>query len=166
MIYASYQSEAFFYEQAMRIEVIRENRQKTYTEGGLYVDGERVCDTLEDMDRGLTQDMGEAKVKAKKVYGETAIPTGCYKVRIDTYSPKFGGMPFYKEVCNGTLPRLENVPGYEGVLIHVGKTAENTLGCILVGEKVKDGMLTHGKDMFKKLWAKIKDGKDIVIEVK
>lgn len=150
----------------MRIEVKRENRQKTYTEGSLYVNGERICDTLEDMDRGLTQDMGEAQVKAKKVYGETAIPTGVYKVRVDTYSPKFGGMPFYKEVCKGLLPRLENVPAYEGVLIHVGKTAENTLGCILVGEKAQAGLLKNGREAFKRLWEKIKDGKDIVIEVK
>ena len=150
----------------MRIEVKRENRQKTYTEGVLYVNGERICNTLEDMDRGLTQDMGEAQVKAKKVYGETAIPTGVYKVRVDTYSPKFGGMPFYKEVCKGLLPRLENVPGYEGVLIHVGKTAENTLGCILVGEKAQAGLLKNGREAFKRLWEKIKDGKDIVIEVK
>lgn len=150
----------------MRIEVKRTNRQKSYTEGRLYVDGEYICDTLEDTDRGLTQDMDEAQIKTKKVYGETAIPSGVYKVRIDTYSPKFGGMPFYKEVCKGTLPRLENVPGYEGVLIHVGKTAENTLGCILVGEKAQAGVLKQGREAFKKLWEKIKDGKDIVIEIK
>lgn len=150
----------------MKIEVRRKTRSAKYTEGELYVDGVKICDTLEDKDRGLTQAMPEKEIERQKVYGETAIPSGTYKVRLDVYSPKFGVMPYYQEVCKGRLPRLVDVPGYDGVLIHVGRTAENTLGCILVGEKVSVGMLTHGKEAFKRVWEAIKDGKDISIEVK
>ena len=91
----------------------------TYTPGTLYIDGERVCDTLEDLDRGLTQDMSIGEIQSKKIYGETAIPKGTYKITLDVVSPKFSQYPFYMEVCKGKIPRLVDVPGYDGVLIHV-----------------------------------------------
>ena len=149
----------------MKIEVKRTDKGTSYTMGQLYVDGELICDTLEDVDRNLNQHMSEEVIRQKKVYCETAIPRGTYSVTLNVFSSKFGSLPFYKETCGGKLPRLLNVPGYEGVLIHVGKRVENTLGCILVGKKVCTGRLDDGKVAFKKLWDKIKDGKDITISV-
>lgn len=149
----------------MKIEVKRTDKGTSYTMGQLYVDGELICDTLEDVDRNLNQHMSEEVIRQKKVYGETAIPRGTYSVTLNVFSSKFGSLPFYKETCGGKLPRLLNVPGYEGVLIHVGKRVENTLGCILVGKKVGAGHLDDGKAAFKKLWDKIKGGKDITISV-
>lgn len=151
----------------MRIEVVRDYYAEKFTAGRLSVDGEKVCDTLEDTDRGLTKEMGDASVKRVKVSGETAIPKGRYSVTLGVVSPRFGGMPYYKDVCGGRLPRLQDVPGFEGVLIHVGKTADNTEGCILVGERAGGGAcLVKGKDAFKRLWEKIKDARDVEIEVK
>ena len=49
----------------------------------------------------------------------TAIPRGIYELTLDIVSPKFSKYDFYKEVCNGKLPRLKNVKGFEGILIHV-----------------------------------------------
>ena len=149
----------------MKIEVKRTDKGTSFTMGQLYVDGELICDTLEDVDRNLNQHMSEDVIRQKKVYGETAIPRGTYSVTLNVFSSKFGSLPFYKETCGGKLPRLLNVPGYEGVLIHVGKRVENTLGCILVGKKVGAGHLDDGKAAFKKLWDKIKDGKDVTISV-
>ena len=149
----------------MKIEVKRTDKGTSYTMGQLYVDGELICDTLEDVDRNLNQHMSEEVIRQKKVYGETAIPRGTYSVTLNVFSSKFGSLPFYKETCDGKLPRLLNVPGYEGVLIHVGKRVENALGCILVGKKVGVGRLDDGKAAFKKLWDKIKDGKDVTISV-
>lgn len=149
----------------MKIEVKRIDKGASYTMGQLYVDGKLICDTLEDVDRNLNQHMSEEQIRQKKVYGETAIPRGTYSVTLNVFSSKFGSMPFYKETCGGKLPRLLNVPGYDGVLIHVGKRVENTLGCILVGKKISAGHLDDGKAAFKKLWETIKDGKDITISI-
>ena len=98
----------------MELRVQRIAKRDTYTIGRLYIDGERFCDTLEDRVRDLTK---EAKVK-----GQTAIPTGRYRVYL-TYSPRF------KRI----LPLLDSVPHFTGVRIHRGNTAKDTEGCILVG---------------------------------
>lgn len=136
----------------MRIEVIRLRRAEGYTMGKLSVDGQYVCDTLEDADRGLEASMGEAGAARLKVPGETAIPSGEYRVTTAVKSPRFGSMPFYREVCGGRLPRLVGVPGFEGVLIHAGATAANTEGCILVGRSASPGRLEGGREAFRRLW--------------
>ena len=107
-----------------------------YTVSSLVLDEcGKLCDILEDEDRGLTQDMPLEQIKAIKVYGKTAIPKGCYRVRMDRVSPKFKDRPYAKKY-GGCLPYLENVPGYEGVLVHPLTTPEDTDGCIGPGEAV------------------------------
>lgn len=106
----------------MKIEIRRFCRKSNYTVGWLYIDGKLICETLEDKDRGLTQDMSLDEIKKKKVYSHTAIPTGTYKVVVNN-SPKF----------KRNLPRLLNVPGFDGILIHRGNTHHDTAGCLLVG---------------------------------
>ena len=104
-----------------------------YTHGRLFTDeGGFLCWTLEDEDRGLTQDMSLVQIKAKKVYGKTAIPKGTYRVRMDTISPKLKDRPYAKKY-NGILPRLENVPGWTGVLIHPFNVPSESFGCIAPG---------------------------------
>lgn len=107
-----------------------------YTVSSLVLDEcGKLCDILEDEDRGLTQDMPLETIKAIKVYGKTAIPKGCYRVRMDRVSPKFEDRPYAKKY-GGCLPYLENVPGYEGVLVHPLTTPADTDGCIGPGEAV------------------------------
>lgn len=97
-----------------------------YTIGTLYIDGIRFCDTLEDKNRDVNKN-GKFDKGEKKVQGETCIPYGTYKVTLNL-SPRF----------KRPLPRLIDVPDFDGVLIHRGNTAKDTQGCILVGEnKVK-----------------------------
>lgn len=122
----------------------------SYTIGKLYVNGVFECDTLEDTDRGLTNQMTLEEIKAKKVYGVTAIPTGTYSINMTTVSPKFKDRAWSKPY-KGILPRLENVKGYEGVLIHVGNKAEDTLGCILVGENKVKGQVINSTATFYEL---------------
>ena len=86
--------------------------QKTYN-----VDGEYFCDTCEDVDRGLRQDMAQSVIRAIKRKGVTAIPTGRYRVTMDVQSPKFAQIDYYKRYCKGYMPRLLNVPGFDGILI-------------------------------------------------
>ena len=73
----------------MEILVKRIAKKPKYTIGKLYIDKKYICDTLEDTDRGLNQDMSLEEIKKKKVYGETAIPSGVYKVDMNTIRPKF-----------------------------------------------------------------------------
>ena len=80
--------------------------------------------------------MTEEEIKSKKIYGQTAISTGIYKIDMNTVSPKFKDRSWAKPY-DGKLPRLLNVPGYEGILIHVGNTVEYTSGCILVGMELR-----------------------------
>ena len=137
----------------MELKVIRKAKTPEYTIGKLYIDGRLFCDTLEDCDRGLTQDMPLEEIKAKKVYGKTAIPTGTYEIDMNTVSPKFKDRSWAKPY-GGKLPRLVNVPGYEGVLIHVGNTSESTSGCLLVGKNSVKGMVTDSTRTFMSLMSK------------
>ena len=122
----------------MEIKVKRIARKEAYTIGKMYVDGAYVCDTLEDKDRGLTSNMSVAQICGVKIKGETAIPTGRYLVDMKTVSPR----------CN--------TPGYQGVLIHIGNTAKDTDGCILVGENKEKGKVLNSTATFRKVYAKLK----------
>ena len=57
------------------------------------------------------------------------------------------------------MPRLLNVPGYDGVLIHPGNKPEDTDGCILVGKNDKKGWVSNSSNTFKVLYNKMKDYK-------
>lgn len=139
----------------MEIKVKRKWKKEAYTIGKMYIDGEYVCDTLEDKDRGLTSNMSVAQICGVKVHGETAIPTGRYLVDMKTVSPRFGGRAQY-QFCKGRLPRLCNTPGYQGVLIHIGNTAKDTEGCILVGENKAVGQVLNSTATFRKLYPILK----------
>lgn len=103
-----------------------------YTHGRLFVDEcGFLCWTLEDQDRGLTQDMPVEKIKAVKIYGKTAIPKGRYRIELRV-SPKFKDRPWCKPF-KGLVPYILDVPGFDAVAIHVGNVPESTDGCPLVG---------------------------------
>lgn len=138
----------------MEVKLKRIAKKETYTIGKMYVDGEYVCDTLEDKDRGLTSNMSVAQICRVKIKGETAIPTGRYLVDMKTVSPRFGGRAQY-QFCKGRLPRLCNTPGYQGVLIHCGNTAKDTEGCILVGENKERGKVLNSKATFNRLYLRL-----------
>ena len=117
-------------------------KKSKYTIGKLYIDGEYFCDTIEDTDRGLTQTMTDAQIKSKKVYGQTAIPTGTYRVII-SYSNKF----------KRQMPLLLNVPGFLGIRIHSGNTEKDTEGCLIVGKNKVVGKVIESKDTYNKLFS-------------
>lgn len=153
----------------MRLKIDRRWKKATYTVGILYVDGVRFCETLEDKDRGLFQTDDLAQIKSLKVYGETAIPVGSYKVAMEVLSPKYAAVKWYADLCGGKMPRLLDVPGFDGILIHPGNTLLDTLGCILVGRNTKVGQLTESKATFQKLYKKMKAARDrgetIIIDI-
>ena len=134
-------------------------RRDSYTIGKLYVDGSYFCDTVEDKDRGLDQLLPLSVNKAKKKHGVTAIPVGRYRVTLSVKSQRFGQKKQYA-ACNGYLPRLINVPAFDGVLIHIGNTASDTEGCILVGKNTQVGKVLESTQTFWKLYSLLQDAKD------
>ena len=149
----------------MEIVLKRTYKGPEYTIGHLYINGEYISDTLEDTDRYLWEGMPIEEITSKKVYGETAIPYGTYKINMNTVSPKFKDRQWAKPY-DGKLPRLENVKGFEGVLIHVGNSNKDTLGCILVGENKLKGMVINSTSAFNKLMSILLDHKDETITLK
>ena len=143
----------------MELNIKRIARRETYTVGRLYIDGKYFCDTLEDKDRGLRQDMPVAVIRATKRKGITAIPTGRYRLTLAVQSPKFSKRAIY-QFCNGYLPRLINVPGYDGVLIHIGNTARDTEGCLLVGRNTQVGKVLDSRKTFIELYDRLLGAKD------
>ena len=147
----------------MKITLKRIAIRDTYTIGKLYIDGVYFCDTLEDKVRDLNKngvfDNGE-----KKIYGETAIPYGTYNVDINTVSQRFKNRAWAKPY-GGKIPRLLNVPSFDGVLMHPGSSANDTSGCLLVGKNKIVGRLTDSQKTFHALMQKIKGQKNITIEV-
>lgn len=143
----------------MELIVERKYKKQSYTIGNLYVNGKFFSNTLEDADRGLDDSMSLAKIKKLKKSSITAIPKGTYEITLDIDSPKFGSKPFYKQVCNGKLPRLLNVKGFEGILIHAGNTDKDTAGCLLVGINLERGKVLKSQETFRKLYKMLSEAK-------
>lgn len=130
-----------------------------YTIGKLYINGEYECDTLEDKVRDFNKDGDLLDEGEQKIYGDTAIPFGRYEVTLNVMSPKYSKRSTYLW-CNGFLPRLLNVPHFEGILIHAGNTANDSAGCLLVGENKVKGRLVNSMGTLKNLYAKLKKASD------
>lgn len=114
----------------LKITVVRKIFNECDTIGDLYVSYpetpntlEFVCNTLEDKVRNKK---GTKKEDFKKVYGETAIPYGTYRVIIS-----------HSNAFNKKLPEILNVPLYEGIRIHTGNHKDDTFGCLLLGDSPK-----------------------------
>lgn len=136
----------------MLLRVDRKWRKKDYTVGELSVDGVYFCDTLEDRDRLY---FGE-----KKVPTQTAIPCGKYKVAMNIVSPKYSKKPEFVAYCKAKMPRILDVPQFDGILIHPGNTAGDTAGCLLVGENKAVGRVVNSTLVWKRLYIKMKAAHD------
>lgn len=123
-----------------------------YTIGKLYVDGEYVADTIEDTVRDLDKD-GKFANGEVKIPGKTAIPYGRYEITMKVKSPKYSNFSKYSwaKKYDGYLPRLLNVPHFDGVLIHVGNSALDSEACILVGENKVVGKVINSVNTFRRL---------------
>ena len=131
----------------MELTLKRKYLKDDYTIGHLFINDAYECDTIEDKVRDLN--------KEAKVYSKTAIPYGRYEVTLNVQSPKYSTRSSYLW-CNGFLPRLLNVKHFDGILIHCGNTAEDSAGCILVGQNRVKGRLINSMETLKALYAKMK----------
>jgi len=130
----------------------------THTVGILSIGEETFCNTLEDPVRDFNKDGDLDDPGEIKIYGETAIPYGRYKVDV-TMSPKF----------KRELPLIIDVKHFIGIRIHRGVTVKNTSGCVLVGDNTAVAKLSNGAYYEKKLTALlkayIKAGEEIYINI-
>lgn len=128
----------------MNLTLIRYNDNRESTLGLLFMGGKFVCYTLEDEGR------------TKKVYGETRIPQGIYKLKLriwgsfhERYKQKFAG--------HVGMIQIEKVKGFTDVLFHIGNDDDDTAGCILVGDSVnnnvvKDGFIGNSTNAYKRFY--------------
>ena len=129
----------------MKLKVERIYKADTYTIGRLYIDNVFFSNTLEDV----------VRPDGVKVFGETAIPAGTYKVILNMSNR-------FKRI----MPLLLNVPNFEGIRIHEGNSAADSSGCLLVGKNTVKGKVTNSKKTFAELMSVLKLAKDeITIEI-
>jgi hypothetical protein len=140
-------------EYMMKLRLLRNRFHDLFTTGQLYLNDDYFCFTLEDK---MREKEGVA-IDKWKVYGQTAIPRGIYKVVFQN-SPKFGV---------DSLALLK-VPGFSHIYIHSGNTHEDTEGCIIVGYRItRDGVIVPGttRPALRDLKKALKGHKEISIQV-
>ena len=132
----------------MELKVIRYSSSKESTLGLLFINNQFMAYTLEDEKRSV------------KVYGETCIPAGRYRVQFHTagkfharYSVKFPG------IHKGML-HVTGVPGFKWILIHIGNDDDDTAGCLLVGDSVNnnnthDGFISNSTRAYLRIYPPI-----------
>ena len=117
----------------MKLEVLRISSQKDSSSGILFdvSNGRRsfLCYTIEDEQRDI------------KVYGETRIPPGTYKLKLRTvggfhsrYNSKYGD--WHKGMI-----WVQDVPGFEFILWHTGNSDESTAGCFILGQTQESNLV-------------------------
>ena len=149
----------------MKLEVIRFNKGEDSTNGLLFniTNNERkfLCYTLEDESR------------EEKVYGETCIPEGEYKLGFRTvggYHAKYSKR--FADIHMGMLQVLD-VPNFEYILLHCGNTDEDTAGCLLLGDTQennnikKNGFIGRSTAAYMRVYPDIakalKEGEEVTI---
>jgi len=133
----------------MKLEVLRFNSSDDFTTGLLFdvTDNVRsfLCYTLED------------QAQTKKVYGETRIPSGTYKLTLraeggfhSRYAAKFGDW-------HRGMIYVNDVPNFEYILWHIGNDDDDTAGCLLVGKTSQDNFIGSSTNAYKEIYPPIRD---------
>jgi hypothetical protein len=117
----------------MKLEVLRISSQEDSTSGILFetTNGKRtfMCYTIEDEQRDV------------KVWGETRIPAGTYKLKLRTeggFHSRYTGK--YGDWHKGMI-WVQDVPGFEFILWHTGNTDESTAGCLILGQTQESNLI-------------------------
>ena len=135
----------------MRLEVLRFSSGEDSTSGLLF------DVTNRDIKSFLAYTL-EDEYRYNKVLGETRIPDGIYEIGFR----KEGGFHSkyqkrFADIHKGML-QINNVPGFDYVLIHCGNTDEHTAGCLLVGDTQvnnlvqKDGFIGQSTQAYKRIY--------------
>ena len=146
----------------MKLQVVRTQFGKDATNGLLFIDGIFECYTLED------------QYQSVKVMHETCIPEGTYDIKFRKtggFHAKFSAK--FKNAHYGML-HIQDVPGFEYILIHTGNWESQTSGCLLVGDTQQDldvsdkGFIGASVNAYKRMYSKVANqllqGKEVTIE--
>lgn len=150
----------------MKLEVLRFSSGKDSTSGILLdaSNGKKtfLCYTLEDEQRDI------------KVYGETRIPAGTYKLKLR----EEGGfhnkhLARYGPDWHKGMIWVQEVPNFKWILWHSGNTDENSAGCLLLGNSQtsnlvkKDGFIGGSRDAYKLVYPRVSEailsGQDVEV---
>ena len=140
----------------MKLEVLRISSEGTSTNGILF-------DVTNNKRKFLSYTL-EDEYREEKVMGKTRVPPGTYNITLRTeggmyqdYTERFGS-----DFNKGML-WVRDVPGFEYILIHIGNTAEDTSGCLLVGDSqnnnqlVENGFIGSSTNNYKRIYPSISE---------
>lgn len=131
------------------------------TASHFFLDNRPFCFVVEDGHRDI------------KVKHETRIPAGKYRV-VPRYAGSFY-QKYKKQHGHKFVLHVQDVPGFEYILIHIGNTIKDTSGCLLVNRYVGIGIDGNydGKDstsVYKMLYTLVSlaldRGEEIWLEIK
>tara|TARA_B110000483_G_C18130399_1_gene517362 strand:- start:796 stop:1266 length:471 start_codon:yes stop_codon:yes gene_type:complete len=148
----------------MKLEVLRVSSDVDSSSGLVFdiTDGRKfLCYSLED------------EYRNDKVMHETRVPAGTYQIQLRKvggfnarYAKKYGD--FHKGMLH-----VQDVPGFEYILIHTGNTDEHTSGCLIVGDSqennqlLKNGFIGKSVQAYKRIYTPIatalENGEEVTI---
>jgi hypothetical protein len=121
----------------MEFEVLRFSSQKNSTLGLLF--------QITNKGRTFLAYTLEDEARTQKVWGKTRIPAGRYKLGLrreggfhNNYLRRYGSQ-FHKGMIH-----VQNVPGFEFILWHIGNTDDDTAGCLLLGDESIQNLTRNG----------------------
>ena len=148
----------------MKLEILRISSESDSSSGLVFdITDERkfLCYSLED------------EYRNDKVMHETRVPAGTYQIQLRKvggfnarYAKKYGD--FHKGMLH-----VQDVPGFEYILIHTGNTDEHTSGCLIVGDSqennqlMKNGFIGKSVQAYKRIYTPIaealENGEEVTI---
>ena len=148
----------------MKLEVLRISSESDSSSGLLFdiSEGTRkfLCYTLED------------EYRNDKVMHETRVPAGTYNILLRTVGGFHAKYTKRYDFHKGML-HVQDVPGFEYILIHTGNTDEHTSGCLIVGDSQennqlkKDGFIGRSTQAYKRIYppiaAALEAGEEVTI---
>jgi len=140
---------------SMKLEVLRVSSESDSTSGLLFQLGadtnvrQFLCYTLED------------EFRNNKVKHETRVPAGTYEIKLRTVGGFHGRYTKrFPDMHKGML-HVQDVPGFEYILIHTGNTDEHTSGCLIIGDSqennqlMENGFIGKSTQAYKRVYPKI-----------
>jgi len=148
----------------MKLEILRVSSESDSSSGLVFnvTNGRKfLCYSLED------------EYRNEKVMHETRVPAGTYQIQLRKeggfnakYTKKYGD--FHKGMLH-----VQDVPGFEYILIHTGNTDEHTSGCLIVGDSqennqlMKNGFIGKSVQAYKRIYTPIatalENGEEVTI---